>query len=224
MTNILFVDTETTGLYADKHYIWQIAWIEGRQIDNKLKLLDGREILLLPKGKKHPKRLKTFIDSLKKADVIVGHNVVFECRFFSGYGVEIRQDTFCTMKESTDLCKIPHYYYDNYKWPKLSEAVEILLNETIEYNKLHDARYDVFLTAKLYAYINNLEIDTNSLKWHQSSNLLRFIYGFMFSPIDPYLSMREKVKNKIKRLLHPSFEFKLWQRKENKEIEKDIPF
>ncbi|MEM3424149.1 MAG: 3'-5' exonuclease [Nitrososphaeria archaeon] len=233
MKNIIFVDTETTGLYETKDYIWQLAWIEGVQTDNKLKLLDGKEILLLPKGKKHPKRLKTFTKSLEKADMVVGHNVMFAYYFLSDYGIEIRQEKFCTMKASTGLCCIPHFFY-GYKWPRLSEAVRILLKEEPEYKKLHDARYDVFLTARLYAYINSLEVDTESLKWHQSSNLLRFIYGFIFSPIDPYLSMREETKEKIKHLAslmkplpHMKLNlkhFKLWQRKENKEIEEDIPF
>ncbi|MEM3265692.1 MAG: 3'-5' exonuclease [Thermoplasmata archaeon] len=216
MKNIIFVDTETTGLYADKHYIWQIAWIEGEQTDSKLRLLEGREILVLPKGKKHPKRLKAFSKRLEKADIIVGHNISFEYKFFLSYGLQIQQKTFCTMKKSTDLCMIPHYY--GYKWPKLSEAVEILLNEKPEYKKLHDARYDVFLTAKLYAYLNHLEVDAESLRWHLSPSILRFMYGFFFSPIDPYASMREKTKmkiNKMKRLLKPNLKhFKVWQRKE----------
>ncbi len=55
----------------------------------------------------------------------------------------------CLMVASTTPCAIPNRYYGGYKWPRLEEAVDLLLDEEIkqELNKsdnFHDAIFDTY--------------------------------------------------------------------------------
>ena len=54
---------------------------------------------------------------------------------------------FCTMKSSTNLCRLPGRY-GNFKWPKLTELYKFLFNEEME--GAHDAMVDVRATRKCY--------------------------------------------------------------------------
>ena len=212
---ILFLDLETTGLNPEKDHIWQTAWLKGMEDGKTLRLIEGREKLLLPRGRKTPKRLSFLSRELKDIDLLVVHNIRFEKAFLESYGLDIEVQTFCTMIESTELCGIEHEFY-GLKYPKLSEAVEILLGIPVDYYALHDARYDVWLTAKLYAYLKGLHVEDN-LKWHSPPKALKLLYGLAFSPIDPYKGMRRKLKAK----LNPRrFWDRLWERLRKD----DVPF
>ncbi|MEM1880282.1 MAG: hypothetical protein QXE28_05020, partial [Desulfurococcaceae archaeon] len=52
---VLFLDLETTGLNPEKEppsfHIWQIAWVKGIEDGKTLRLVEGREKLLLPISK-----------------------------------------------------------------------------------------------------------------------------------------------------------------------------
>ncbi len=213
---VLFLDLETTGLNPEKDHIWQTAWVKGIEDGKTLRLIEGREKLLLPKGRKTPERISFLSRELKTVDLLVVHNIRFERAFLESYGLDIEVETFCTMRESTELCGIEHEFY-GLKYPKLSEAVEILLGIPVDYYALHDARYDVWLTAKLYAYLKGLHVEDNRLKWHSPPKALKFFFGLAFSPIDPYKGMRRKLKAK----LNPRrFWDRLWERLRKD----DVPF
>jgi len=205
---VIFLDIETTGIKpTHKHYIWQVAWIVAKQENKTLKLLKAKEKLLLPFGKKHPKRLFPLIEDLKHAKLMIAHNADFERSFLYEYGIWIPKSyCTCTMEKSKDLCNlkycIPDYYgWDRHlvftKYPKLREAAEILLKEKVDQNQLHDALYDVMLTAKIYAYLENLQIDTSSLKVHKQPQMLKKLYRLLFSPLEPYETIRQNIKNKL---------------------------
>lgn len=213
---VLFLDLETTGLNPEKDHIWQTAWVKGIEEGKTLRLIEGREKLLLSKGKKTPERLSLLSRELKIVDLLVVHNIGFERAFLESYGLDIEVETFCTMRESTELCGIEHEFY-GLKYPKLSEAVEILLGIPVDYHKLHDARYDVWLTAKLYAYLKGLQVDDGSLKWSSPPKALKLLYGLAFSPIDPYRSMRRRLKAK----LSPR---RMWDRMRERLRKDDVPF
>ncbi|MEM3427048.1 MAG: 3'-5' exonuclease [Nitrososphaerales archaeon] len=213
---VLFLDLETTGLNPEKDHIWQTAWVKGIEEGKTLRLIEGKEKLLRAKGKKTPKRLSFLTKELKTADLLVAHNVRFERAFLESYGLDIEVETFCTMRESTELCGIEHEFY-GVKYPKLSEAVEILLGIPVDYHKLHDARYDVWLTAKLYAYLKGLQVDDSKLKWSSPLKALKLLYGLAFSPIDPYRSIRKRLKAK----LNPR---RFWDRLWEKLRKDDLPF
>ncbi|MEM0326913.1 MAG: exonuclease domain-containing protein [Desulfurococcaceae archaeon] len=205
---VIFLDIETTGIKpTHKHYIWQVAWIVAKQENKTLKLLKAKEKLLLPFGKKHPKRLFSLIEDLKHADLMVAHNADFERSFLYEYGIWIpRKKSYCTMEKSKDLCNIKYCIPDYYGWdrhlvftkyPKLREAAEILLKEKVDQNQLHNALYDVMLTAKIYAYLESLQIDTSSLKVHKQPQILKKLYRLLFSPLEPYETIRQNIKNKL---------------------------
>lgn len=204
---VIFLDIETTGLKAKKHYIWQIAWIVAKQEDRSLRLLKAKEKLILPFGKKHPKKLFSLIEDLKNANLMVAHNTDFERSFLYEYGIGIpKRKSYCTMEKSKNLCNlkycIPDYYgWDRHlvftKYPKLTEAAEILLKEKVDQNQLHDALYDVMLTAKIYAHIENLKIDTTNLKVYKQPQTLKQLYRLLFSPLEPYETIRQNIKNRL---------------------------
>ena len=97
------------------------------------------------------------------ADVIVAHNVNFDFSFlrkeFESCGkIFYAQESFCTMKKSVPVCKIPRANHRGYKYPKLCELCaylgisDDLINQTTKtlFGKqvgYHDARFD---TTALY--------------------------------------------------------------------------
>ena len=88
---------------------------------------------------------------------IVAHNISFDLGFV-GQMMERNDLTetakviknfsnFCTMKSSTDLCKLPGKF-GKYKWPKLIELYKFLFNEDLK--GAHDALADVRATRRCY--------------------------------------------------------------------------
>ncbi|MEM4620839.1 MAG: 3'-5' exonuclease [Desulfurococcaceae archaeon] len=225
---VVFIDIETTGLDHNKHSIWQIAYVLSEQLSEQktLKLLEAKEMLLLPFGKKLP---ATFIKDVEQADLIVAHNVRFERAFFYNYNLYIsRKKSYCTMLKSKDLCNIKCYVPDrNFsftKYPRLSEAIEALHLGQVHDAQLHDALYDVFLVVKLYAYIEKLEVDSTNLKIYKQPKLLKQIYKFLFSPFEK--ETRQEIKDK---LLSPfttvkSLKFKLENRIKRKKEDFPLTF
>ena len=86
------------------------------------------------------------------ADQIMGYNCSFDLKLLRGelrrcamndrYGAKPVRDI---MKECTDVCRLPGKR--GYKWPKLSEAVNIMLGR--EHVGAHDAMADVCATIDL---------------------------------------------------------------------------
>lgn len=116
--------------------------------------------------------LDEFLADLKTCNAIVGHNIDFDKRVLgaelvrNGYGDFMENlPAYCTMKMSTDYCKLPcekhghgHSRKNNvfvaqrssqqYKWPKLAELYRILFNKEIP--KAHDAASDAQSTLKCF--------------------------------------------------------------------------
>ena len=98
-----------------------------------------------------------FSRMLHKADKIVCHNVDFDRKVIQSalHRTDAKttldilrvKPAFCTMKESTDLCKLPGKY-GKYKWPKLAELYKFLFNE--ELVGAHDALVDIMATRRCY--------------------------------------------------------------------------
>lgn len=216
MKKTVIIDVETTGLNKSDDFIWQVCYIVCDEYEDKIVLKELREIVLVDailsvfyKKKRFSKfgnlirkilkrKIKKLSQVIEGSDVIVGHNIEFEKKFLSEYSINL-ENTFCTMINSTNLCKINHNYYV-YKYPKLAEAVEILLKHEIDEEKLHDASYDVILTVKLYAYLKNKKIDDTQLRY-KTKNILRDIVGTIVSPIGPYKEKRTKLIEKFKNII-----------------------
>lgn len=178
---IIYLDTETTGLYPGE--ICQLSYImqdkTGVMAKNFFFAVEKVEYGAFLVHGFSPQILKTlsggkvFKDSVGEiekdfsaAKVLVAHNFSFDCSFlreeFSRAGKTFTfNDSFCSMKNSVGICKIPRRG-GGYKYPKLSEltahffindveirkATEELFGETGGY---HDARFD---TAAVYLAMN----------------------------------------------------------------------
>ena len=102
--------------------------------------------------------LKEFVSDLKSAGTIVGHNVDFDRNVIGAEFLRAKIDpdlllnkpTICTMKASTDYCKLPGKY--GYKWPTLQELHNKLFDVNFEdaHNSLNDikATKDCFFEMK----------------------------------------------------------------------------
>lgn len=81
--------------------------------------------------------LDRFFALVRQATLIVGHNVSFDIRIVRiatarvyGRKWEPGVPTFCTMRRSTNLCRILHAsprHANDWKWPRLEEAGPALL-------------------------------------------------------------------------------------------------
>ena len=102
--------------------------------------------------------IKDIANDVKKADLIVAHNLDFDKNVISaefhrgGYGDIIDNiHGVCTMKESTKFCALP-----GNKWPKLEELYLKLFREA--FNGAHDALLDIRATSKCFWELNKLDI------------------------------------------------------------------
>ncbi len=97
--------------------------------------------------------LNKFNEFVNEADYIVAHNISFDEKII---GAEFLRRTInsdfekkpklCTMKSSTDYCKIPGPY--GYKWPKLSELHIKLFG--LDFVGAHDAFADIEATERCF--------------------------------------------------------------------------
>lgn len=181
MKKVVVIDIETTGLDENKDRIWQVAWVEAVEADGRLVVEKLQEMIFNTEDKKYVSVINNVIAN---ADKVVAHNIRFEEKFLLVAGVSVisEKEKYCTMISSTNLCKIKRYtksgeYY--YKYPRLEEAVMILLGDLSESN-FHDASVDVFWTAKLYAKINGFVFDDSNLKIKKARRIIKTYYQFKY--------------------------------------------
>ncbi len=121
--------------------------------------------------------LKEFNECLKICDIVVGHNISFDKRlifvecfrhnvtqYFTQFinNQKIHKPEFCTMKNTTQFCKVERLSKTNQvyiKNPKLSELYLILFpNEPLP-KDLHNSLIDVAITLRCYIkYVYNSDI------------------------------------------------------------------
>ena len=100
---------------------------------------------------------------LFNSDLIVGHNISFDLDMLkmllarNGYlisdDIYLKIPIICTMKASTNLCKLPGKY--GYKWPKLTELYDFLFQESFP---AHDALEDIKATRRCYKTLIDKDI------------------------------------------------------------------
>lgn len=91
--------------------------------------------------------MHTFHEMASKAMFQIYHNSSFDTKMFDiekSYFYDqafqfAKPEVYCTMKESTPVCKIPSAR--GFKWPKLEEALQRLCNKSLG-NQAHDALWD----------------------------------------------------------------------------------
>ena len=121
--------------------------------------------------------LKEFNEHLKLCDIVVGHNISFDKRmifvecfrhnvtqYFTEFknSKKIHKPEFCTMKNTTEFCKLETLSKTNKaynKSPKLSELYKILFPNDVLPKDLHNSLTDVAITLRCYLkYIYNIDI------------------------------------------------------------------
>ncbi len=104
--------------------------------------------------------LDHFLNTLAKADQIVCHNVAFDLailqsellRANKNHTIDLPQ--FCTMKNSTHICKIQGPY--GYKWPKLEELYQVCFGTKLE--QAHNAKVDIQATHDVFYFLKKKKL------------------------------------------------------------------
>jgi len=112
-------------------------------------------------GEDLQKILSRFNELIDQSDYIVAHNISFDEKIL---GAELlrkgirsnfnRKPKLCTMKASTNYCKLPGTY--GFKWPNLSELHIKLFGKDFE--QAHDASADINATEKCFWELKRLKI------------------------------------------------------------------
>jgi DNA polymerase III subunit epsilon len=99
--------------------------------------------------------LADFTAAANRATTLIAHNFDFDRAIVGAEYARLQQpDVFltrralCTMKATTDFCRIPSPTGWGYKWPKLIELHRALFGEG--FDGAHDALADVRATARCY--------------------------------------------------------------------------
>lgn len=192
--NILFYDTETTGLpkasvpfdSPEQPHITQLGFIldvnghdaivvdslilpdnwpiqkdSGTGIGKIASDITGiTEEMCYADGIPIADAVEMFILAAENADLIVCHNTSFDVKLMSMEYARLRPDvppktvlcgrpTLCTMKISTDVCRIGKKDGRvGYKWPKLIEAMKFFFDEELE--NAHSAIVDIKATRRVF--------------------------------------------------------------------------
>ncbi|MCF6242534.1 MAG: 3'-5' exonuclease [Bacteroidales bacterium] len=115
----------------------------------------------IAEGKDITEVLQKFAEAIAETDFIVAHNISFDEKIVGAEFVRKKFRTkwfskkqICTMKASTNYCKIPGNY--GYKWPNLTELHTKLFGHGFE--EAHNAAADISATAKCFWELKHLGI------------------------------------------------------------------
>lgn len=107
--------------------------------------------------------LNSVVHGFFTADILVAHNYAFDIEMIDQFiwrsntkWAGLKQiPFFCTMKETTNLCRLHQPKYPGkFKWPKLTELYKFLFDE--ELIGAHDALADVRATRKCYYKLKDI--------------------------------------------------------------------
>lgn len=179
---IIYFDTETSGLYPGQ--ICQLSYIMQTEqkttaknmfftVDNveySAYLVHGfsvDKLYKLSNGKRFSRYIEEIATDFESADVIISHNTAFDFMFmraeFERQGkIFTYKKEFCSMKQTTPICKLARKSGIGYKYPKLSELCQYfgitdreiaITSEKMfgEASDFHDARFD---TTAVYLAVN----------------------------------------------------------------------
>jgi len=145
-------------ILSDRDFIYHevniIIRADGRSIEPSAEAVHCISAEIADKvGLKEFIALQLFTDLSHKANKLICHNFEFDYNMMNAMfaraslGFIPIESQYCTMKSSTDLCKLPGKY-GKYKWPKLQELHQFLFNKGFE--DAHDALADVRATRRCY--------------------------------------------------------------------------
>jgi len=181
LPRMLFFDTETTGLRPGNicqlsyiitngeniephNYFFKVDYIEPGA--ERIHGLSVRKLATLSNNKTFKDNFNGIREDFETAELLIGHNISFDLNFmkseFSSCGHNYSyNESLCTMRYFTDICKIPKANGYGYKSPRLEELTRYLgikdkeiINVTEEIFKCnsgyHDARFDTVATYLCY--------------------------------------------------------------------------
>lgn len=105
--------------------------------------------------------LEMMIEYMNKSQIVIAHNMAFDHNIVGAemlrYGVRPsnKLERFCTMKNTTNLLKLPGPY--GYKWPTLTELHQFLFGTGFE--GAHDAMNDVEACAKCFFELRKRDLE-----------------------------------------------------------------
>jgi DNA polymerase III subunit epsilon len=156
---------ESEVIYAELNVIIQP---EGREISDEAARVHQIDQDLAKQVGVWESDVASIMSSLiRRAETLVAHNYDFDSQMlaamFKRNGPSSVVDalfgpnSFCTMRETTDLCQLSGGPYGQYKWPKLQELHQFLFNEP--FVGAHDAMFDIRATMKCYYELKRREIE-----------------------------------------------------------------
>jgi DNA polymerase III epsilon subunit-like protein len=105
--------------------------------------------------------LGEFRNAAADSRVVVGHNVEYDINVVGAefYRIGVKRpfptsDYVCTMKDTTDYCKLPGKY--GYKWPKLPELHLKLFGKSVK--ETHRADHDVTTCVKCFFELKRIRV------------------------------------------------------------------
>ena len=128
--------------------------------------MNGKESfhgITLEKALKEGVDIKTVLNEYKHdiencCSKLVCHNLNFDKNVvlseFIRHGMDLNGvGEFCTMKSTTNYCKITPKVRGEYKWPSLEQLYQHCFNEKLQ--NAHNSYYDVMNCAKCYFALKN---------------------------------------------------------------------
>jgi DNA polymerase III epsilon subunit-like protein len=135
--------------------------------------------------------LKEFLEDVKEADIIVGHNVAFDRKMIVAELLRLTKDTNtgkdlidenivtmmkdkkfkCTQEITKPLCKLKiknSKECHQYKTPKLIEAYEYFFGCIPKLDMLHDALIDTIITLRVYC----ISLKTNAIDINHTNKMI----------------------------------------------------
>ncbi len=105
--------------------------------------------------------LSQFLGMASRATALIGHNVSFDIRMVRILAARVTGEkwdnmlpTFCTMRRTTNICKIlgpKARHPQDWKWPTLAEATMHFFGEA--HDNAHRARPDCDASARIYFHL-----------------------------------------------------------------------
>lgn len=154
----VFYDTEEKQIASSCLLIRPNGWVIPKEkfwIDNGFSTEKS-----LAEGVRIETALDGFINAVNSANLLIAHNLQFDLPIMqaemirAGMAAHNKPKRFCTMRASTNICKLPGQY--GFKWPKLEELHKYLFGES--FDGAHDALEDVMATARCFFEMKRREL------------------------------------------------------------------
>ena len=147
--------SDANRTYAELSFIIKA---NGREMNPFAERVHGISVSTANRGVDEVYAIAAFTDLLHNCDRLICHNYKFDVylvqdmmlRNFYNEAAKLllEREYYCTMLNSTNLCKLSSRYKSKYKWPKLTELHQYLFG--YEFEGAHDAMADVRATRDCY--------------------------------------------------------------------------